>query len=122
MSKPRDFTPEELAGFELYGSWLHPSTKMWRNVFNKNTRKDFEICVGDNATNMLMSLYGSCHYVDGIGASVFRRRHGNNMWSEMSHEDNLRETRKLFKRLYDFMKTKNKKYAVIRYNILRSLY
>ena len=122
LSKPRDFTPEELAGFELYGSWLHPSTKMWRNVFNKNTRKDFEICVGDNATNMLMSLYGSCHYVDGIGASVFRRRHGNNMWSEMSHEDNLRETRKLFKRLYDFMKTKNKKYAVIRYNILRSLY
>lgn len=120
--RPKDYTPEELSRFEVFGLWLHPSTKMWCNVFNKNTKKDFEICSGDNATNVLLSLYGGCGFVEGIGPSVFRRRHGNNMWSDMGRDETLKKTRELFKTLYDFMKTKNREYAKGRYEILRRLY
>ena len=116
---PPDYTSEELAGFERSGQWLHPSTKMWRNNFNDKTRKDFETCWGDNATNVHMSLYGGCKFIQDISPSVFRRFHGNNMWSCMGHDENKRETIKIFQRLYDFMKGKNEKFADIRYSILK---
>lgn len=117
--RPPDYSPEALAGFENSGMWLHPSTKMWRNLFNEKTKKDFETCWGDNATNVHMSIYGGCGFVENISPSVFRRFHGNNMWSVKPAHEIKKETIEIFRRLYNFMKKKNERFAEIRLNILR---
>lgn len=117
--RPRNYTQKELIGFENFSQWLHPSTKMWRNVF-KGNEKDFEICWGDNATNVHMGLYGGCGYVEDIKPSVFRRFHGNNMWSCMTPKDTYEKTLEIFKRLAKFMVSKHKpEYARIREDILQ---
>lgn len=118
LEKPPDYTEKELAGFEKYGKWLHPSTKMWRNVFHQN-RKDFEICWGDNAVNVCLSLHGKCKYIEDIAPSIFRRFHKNNMWSSMNKQDTYKKTLEIFKRLYNFMEEKGiKEFAAIRKEIL----
>lgn len=104
--RPPSYKSNELIGFEKYKQWLHPSTKMWRNLFYEH-RKDFETCWGDNATNVLLGMYGDCKYVDGIAPSVFRRFHGNNMWSCMSREETFEKTKEVYTRLVKFMESKN---------------
>lgn len=115
---PPDYTPEELIGFEKFGQWLHPSTKLWRNYF-KGHEKDFSACWGDNGTNVLLGTFGSCKYIEGIKPSVFRRFHGNNMWSCMNAQQTYKETIKVYERLLEYMKLKNNKDGIkIRKKIL----
>ena len=114
---PPDYSELELIGFR--GNWLHPSTKMWRNVFDADTKQDFEAFCGDYALNVLMGMYGKCKYIAGIKPSVFRRNHGGNSWCCMTPTDTKMKTNAMFQRLYDFMVAKgNPQYIAIRKEFL----
>ena len=100
--KPRDYTAEELISYSGTGYTIHPSTRMWRNVYSETTRKDFEMCWDDYSLNVMMGLYGGCKFIEGILPSIYRRHNGN-IWGGLSTGQKRQFHADINKRLYDFM-------------------
>jgi glycosyltransferase involved in cell wall biosynthesis len=101
--KPRDYSALDLIKYDSSGYDIHPSTKLWRNLYNEQTKKNFEVFWGDYALTVMMGMYGPCKYIPGIEPSVFRRMHGGNSWCSLSQRAMKIKTREIRQRIYDRM-------------------
>lgn len=115
---PRDYTAEELIGYSGTGYTIHPSTRMWRNVYSEATKKDFETCWDDYSLNVMMGLYGGCKFIEGIKPSIYRR-HGGNIWGGLSAGQKRQFHADINRRIYDFMVSRgNEQHIEIRRKFL----
>lgn len=97
---PKDFTAEELVGFQPGGYGIGCCTKLHRN-FYPQARQDFADFIGDYPMNVMMGLHGPCKYIPGIKPSIYRRRHGANSWCALPGKTLVQRTREMHRRVYD---------------------
>lgn len=100
---PRDYTPEELIGFQIAGYGIGSCTKLYRNYYSEATRADYERLVGDYPMNVLLGMHGSAKYIPDIEPSVYRRMNGTNTWCSLPGTIKQQKTREMHKRIYDLM-------------------
>ena len=113
--KPRDYTSLELVGYSGRGYTIHPSTRLWRNVYNDATAGDFEFCFDDYSMVVMLGMYGGCGFIESIKPSVYRRFPTGNYWGSLSAAAKKQLHVDMNRRAYDFMvSTGIQKYIDIR--------
>ena len=112
---PKDYTQDELIACSLKDYGIAHCTKMWRNLYNNSTKKDFENFIGDYPLNVLMGTYGPCKFVQGIEPSIYCRMHGSNSWCNLPATEMKRQTVNMYHRMYELMVEKgNRHYMELR--------
>jgi len=106
IHKPKDYTALELIGFTGMGYSIHTSCKLWRNLYNEKTKKDFDRFVADYPLNVLMGMFGGCKYIPGIKPSIFRREHSSSSWTTLDQEKMRRITTDMHKNIYEWIAEK----------------
>jgi glycosyltransferase involved in cell wall biosynthesis len=100
---PHDYSAKELIAYDSSGYDIHPSTKLWRNLYSEETKRNFEAFWGDSALTIMMGMYGACKYIPGVKPSVFRRMHGSNSWCSAPPKIMAKRTMDIWQRVYDRM-------------------
>ena len=90
------------------------ASKMIKNIYNKDTKADFEKFSGDYFFTAYMGTKGDCGYVKGIAPSVYRV-HSGGVWSGRTDRQKLIMVKNVNDRLYDlFLEKGNPDYIKIR--------
>lgn len=103
-SRPVDYSKKELIGMQLDGYGIGSCTKLWRNYYNPETRRDWEDFAGDYPMNVLLGTYGPCKYIPGIQPSVYRRNHGSNSWCSLPGPVKIRRTAEVMRNCYNLIR------------------
>ncbi len=111
IDRPRDYSRDELVGFKNDGYGIGACTKMYRNFYREETRKDFEDFHGDYPMNVMLGMYGKCKFIEGILPSVYRK-HGNNSWAGLPREEIGKRTKAIYGRLLDLMKARGNEHYI----------
>ena len=111
----KDFSSEELIAYDFAGHGICHCTKFWRNIYNNQTKNDFENFLGDYPLNVMMGMYGNCKFLGGILPSVYRRLHGNNSWCSLNPIEMNMQIAKMQKKIFDAISKKgNYNWVLIR--------
>jgi galactoside O-acetyltransferase len=118
-SIPKDYSQEELIGYSLSGYGIGNTTKMWRNLYSPETKRDFENFVADYYLNVLMGTFGKCKYISGIKPSVYRRCNGSNSWCSLPVSEMNKKIAQMYQHIFDLISEKgNPRWTEIRRKFL----
>lgn len=113
---PRDFTPDELVGYDNRGYGMATCTKLYRNVITPDQYRYFDNFCPDYILDVLMGMVGGCKYIPGIEPSIYRKW-GGNTWSGRPFTQE--RYRAMCKKLYsDIAETGNQHYIDLRAKFL----
>lgn len=100
---------KKFTGLELINTpvGILTSTKMMRNYYRKETKRDYENFCGDCLLTAYMGTRGECGYVKGIRPSIYRI-HAEGVWSGKSQRQKLIVIKNLNDRLYNLFLEKGK--------------
>lgn len=76
------------------------STKMFRNIYNEETKEDFINFSGDFLFNSFMGTKGECGFIKGMDPSIYRI-HSGGVWTGMSVVTKHLVIKRLYNRMYE---------------------
>jgi len=97
-----DFNGKSYTGKELITvpSGIASATKMFRNLYNEETKEAFQSFSGDYLFTSYLGTFGGCGYVKGIGNSVYRV-HQQGVWSGLDKQTKLIRYKEMVENLYN---------------------
>jgi glycosyltransferase involved in cell wall biosynthesis len=99
---PRDYSGEELIGYDGSGYGIGCCTRMFRNLWSAETAADIEAMAGDYPMIAYLGMFGKCTYLPGIMPSVYRRLHGGNSWCSLPPAEMARRTGEMNRKIHGF--------------------
>lgn len=88
------------------------SSKMFRNIYNEDTKQDFIDFSGDFLFNSFMGTKGRCDFIKGIKPSIYRI-HAKGVWTGMSSTTKKLVVKRMYNRIYELYLQRNPAHARI---------
>ena len=97
-----DYTADELVAAP---GGIATSTKMFRNIYGKDTKNDFIDFSGDFLLTSFLGTKGGCGFVKGIKPSIYRV-HSGGVWTGMTGRARNQVVTRMYNRMYELHKQK----------------